>query len=191
MKRIVLTAVLSVLLIFVCMPSIASADWGFRFGDNGWSNDSTPVHYNFNKIIFNIPNVAENTGITWLGNGVSDFNLTGWTAAHQTNSNYVVATGPTAEILFWNVLFTGTAPPANFTLGYVLYNADNNLPAFGINMFISNGVPNFTQGIGWTPMDTTQLQTYGSQSSVPVPPAILLLGTGLVGIAALRKRIHR
>ena len=79
--------------------------------------------------------------------------------------------------------------PANFRLDYVLYT-DNGLPAFGINMFITNGQLNFTQDTGWKAMDTDQLRAY-SQSSVPVPSAILLLGTGLVGIAALRKRIRR
>jgi hypothetical protein len=102
-------------------------------------------------------------------------------------SNYIVATGPAVGIMFWDVLFTNSVP-SNFRLDYVLYT-DNGLPAFGINMLIPNGTPNFTENVGWTGMSEPQLQAY-SASSVPVPSAILLLGTGLVGIAALRKRIH-
>jgi hypothetical protein len=189
MKRILLTAVLGMLLTFAFMPPVASADWGFSFGDNGW-NPANTDHYNFSKIDFIIPNTPQNAGITWSGNGLSNFSQTGW-SAQKINQNYVVATGPAAGILFWNFLFTGTeTAPANFMLNYVLYNAEDGSPAFGINMFVENGQPNFSQGTGWTPMDSTQLQAY-SQSSVPVPSALLLLGTGLVGLAAVRKRIHR
>ena len=188
MKRIVLTVVLSVLLTFACMPSIASADWGFNLGDDG-VNPANLQHYNFSRIDVIIPNVPGNAGVTWSGNGVSNFSQGGW-IANRINSQYVTATGPAAGIMFWNVLFTGPeTPPANFRLDYVLYT-DNGLPAFGINMFITNGQLNFTQDTGWKAMDTDQLRAY-SQSSVPVPSAILLLGTGLVGIAALRKRIRR
>jgi hypothetical protein len=185
MKRMTLTVTFCMFLIFAFLPSIVSADWGFRFGDNGW-NPAGTEHHNFSKIDFIIPNIAENTGITWLGNGVSNFSQAGW-SIQRINSNYVVATGPAVGIMFWDVLFTNSVP-GNFRLDYVLYT-DNGLPAFGINMLIPNGTPNFTENVGWTGMSEPQLQAY-SASSVPVPSAILLLGTGLVGIAALRKRIH-
>jgi hypothetical protein len=185
MKIMMLVTALSMFLTFACMPPSASADWGFNFGDNGW-NPAGTTHYNFSKIDFIIPNIVENTGITWSGSGVSNFSQAGW-SVQRINPNYIVATGPAVGIMFWNVLFTNSTP-ANFRLDYVLY-ADNGLPAFGINMTVPNGMPNFTENVGWTGMSEPQLQAY-SASSVPVPSAVLLLGTGLVGIAALRKRIH-
>jgi hypothetical protein len=185
MKSMMLTVKLCMFLAFALIPSIASADWGFNFGDNGW-NPAGTMHYNFSKIDFIIPNIAENAGITWSGNGVSNFSQAGW-SAQRINSNYIVATGPAVGIMFWDVLFTNSSS-ANFKLDYVLYT-DSGLPAFGINMTIPNGTPNFTENVGWAGMSAPQLQTY-SASSVPVPSAILLLGTGLVGITALRKRIH-
>ena len=171
----------------LCLPSAASADWGFNFGDNGW-NPAGTSHYNFSKIDFLIPDVPENSGIYWSGNGVSNFSQANW-SAQKISPNYILATtmGPAVGIMFWNVLFTGAAP-ANFKLDYVVYTDDGS-PAFGINMSIPNEIPNFTENVGWTGMSETQLQTY-SASSVPVPPAILLLGTGLIGLVALRKRIH-
>jgi len=189
MKRILLTAALSVLMTFACMPSIVSADWSISFGDDG-GDPGHNSHYNFDRVDFFIPSV--NSGITWAGSGVSNFSLPGWTVPIQIPT-YVQATNTLtpASILFWTLSFTGSSAPSNFILDYVVYAA--NSPVYGITMSIPNGNINFNQAplgqSGWTTMSSSQLATY-SNSAVPVPSAILLFGTGLVGIAALRKRIH-
>jgi hypothetical protein len=113
MKRMTLTVTLCTFLTFAFIPSIASADWGFRFGDNGW-NPAGTAYYNFSKIDFIIPNGMENAGITWSGNGVSNFSQAGW-STQRINSNYIVAAGLAVGIMFWDVLFTNSAP-TNFRL---------------------------------------------------------------------------
>jgi hypothetical protein len=188
MKRIILTVVLSMFLTFAFMPSIVSADWGFRLGEDGY-NPAGP-HVNFSKIDFFIPDVAQNEGVAWSGSGVTNFSNTQW-SSDKINSTYVLATGPaitTGNLLFWDVLFTGTAP-ADFRLDYLVYNNGNG-PEYGISMLIKNGVPNFTS-TGWTALNVRDLPNYNRTSAaVPVPPSVFLLGAGLVGVVILRKRIH-
>jgi hypothetical protein len=190
MKRMILAAMLSIFLTVLFMPSFASADWSIRLGDDGW-NPAYTTHYNFDRIDFFIPSV--NSGITWAGSGASNFSLPNWTVS-MISPTHVQATNSLtpASILFWNLSFTGISAPNNFILDYVVYAA--NSPAYGITMSIPNGVPVFTQtaqgqGPGWSTMSSSQIQTYNN-SSVPVPPAILLFSTGLIGVAALRKRLY-
>ncbi len=71
------TAVLGFcLLLSVFAPPIASATWGFRMGDDGYTPAGVDV--NFRKIEFFIPDVPQNSGITWSGSGVSNFSNTQW-----------------------------------------------------------------------------------------------------------------
>jgi hypothetical protein len=174
------------LLLSVFAPTIVSAEWGFRMGDDGYSPAGVDV--NFRKIEFFIPDVPQNTGITWSGSGVTNFSNTQWNS-QKTNPTYVLTTGPAITgSLYWDVLFTGAAP-ADFRLDYLVYrNTSTTNPAYGVSMSIKNGVPNFTS-TGWTELDVRHLPSYNrTPAAVPVPPSVFLLGAGLIGVIVLRKR---
>jgi hypothetical protein len=181
------TATLGFCLFFSAfIPTIASAEWGFRIDDDGYTQDGIDV--NFRKIEFFISDVPQNAGITWSGSGVSNFSSTQWNS-QEVNPTYVLATGPAIKgSLYWDVLFTGTAP-ADFRLDYLVYrNTSTTNPAYGVSMSIKNGVPNFTSS-GWTALDVGHLPVYNrTPAAVPVPPSVFLLSAGLIGVIVLRKR---
>jgi hypothetical protein len=197
MKRMILTVALCMFLTIAFMPAAASADWGFRMGEDG--NTPTGGHVNFRKIEFFIPDVPQNAGVTWSGSGVSNFSSAyrpdpspSWNDNTQKiNPTYVLATGnPVRGTLFWDFLFTGQAP-TDFRLDYLVFrNINSTNPVYGISMMIRNGVPNFTSS-GWTTLNLSYLPNYNRTSAaVPVPPTVFLLGAGLIGVVVLRKRIH-
>lgn len=178
------------LLVIAClfMPNMARADWSIRFGDNGWNPEGT-FDYPFTRVEFYIPNVPENNGIYFSANGATDFSQTDW-SAQQIMPTYVSAVGlAVTDALYWTLNFTDPSNLQNFalTLDYLVY-ADNDA-VYGIRLFLNNGQLNLTPNTGWVVLNENQVKAY-SQSAVPVPSAILLLGTGLAGIVALRKRIH-
>jgi hypothetical protein len=188
MKRMMLTVALCMFLTFALMPAAASADWGFRMGEDG--NNPTGGHVNFRRIEFFIADVPQNAGVTWSGSGVNSFSNAQW-SSQKINPTYVLATGNAVRgTLFWDFLFTGQAP-TDFRLDYLVYNNTNGqVPTYGISMTINNGVPNFSSG-GWITLDRNNLPNYNrSMAAVPVPPSIFLLGAGLIGVVVLRKRIH-
>jgi hypothetical protein len=169
-------------------PTMVQADWSISFGDNGWNPEGT-LRYAFNKVEFFIPNVPENEGIYFTANGATNFSQTGWSVPMVTETHLSAGGPAVADTLYWTLNFTDPVNLQNFvlTLDYVIYA--NNDPAFGIRLFLNNGQLNLTPDTGWVALNASRVNSYG-QSPVPVPPAILLLGTGLVGVVALRKRIH-
>lgn len=190
-KNIVLATIALTFCFFlsVLAPAAARADWGFRMGDNGYIPGGSDV--GFSKIEFFIPDVSQNAGITWSGEGVGNFSNTQWNS-DRINPTYVLATGSRITgSLYWDFLFTGTVP-ADFRLDYLVYtNINSSNPAFGISMTIKNGIPDFTSG-GWTSLDIMNLSAYNRTSAaVPVPPAVFLLGAGLVGVVMLRKKVRK
>ena len=171
------------LLFSVIAPLTASADWGFNMGADGFNPKGRDNP--FNKIEIFIPDLPENAGITFSGGGVSDFSNPQWNA-NKINPGYIVATGPTITgSLFWDVLFTGTQP-LNFSFDYLVYDSRNNRVAYAVRMTIVNGV------ITSTYLDPKNLPNYDrTPAGVPIPPTVFLFGAGLIGMAVLRKRVHR
>jgi hypothetical protein len=167
-------------------PVIAHADWGFSMGDDGYKPGTTTHYDNIKKIEFFIPNVQQNAGITWSGQGVTNLSASGWTAT-KINPTYVLATGPSVGSLYWNLLFSGNAP-SEFRLDYLVYTGNKNKPVYAVSMTIVNGVPNFSQGSGWVALDPKHLPDY-NRNPVPLPPTVWLLGAGLVGAFVFRKKM--
>jgi hypothetical protein len=185
------------LISFILVPVNAYADWGFRFGDDGW-NPAGTTHYNFSKIEFFIPDLPENAGVTWSGNGVSNFSSTdssnpslSWnTGTTKVNPTYVLATGNTVNgTLYWDVLFTGDVPK-NFRLDYLVYTNDST-PAFALRLKIKDGQLSTNANSGWTPLILSSLSNYDrAPAAVPIPPTLFLMGAGLIGVIVLRKKVN-
>ena len=174
--------------VFLFAPAGARADWGFSMGEDGWNPGHTQHYDNITKIEFFIPSVAENAGITWSGQGVTNLSSSSWSAT-LVNSTYALATGTGVGSLFWNLVFSGTAP-SNFRLDYLVYTGDLSNPVYTISMYITNGVANFTQGTGWVALNPGEVPSY-DRNPVPLPPSALLLAVGLVGAFAFKRKMAR
>ena len=172
--------------VFFFIPAGASADWGFSMGDDCWNPGHTQHYDNMTKIEFFIPSVPENTGVTWSGEGVTNLSSSSWSAT-KMNPAYVLATGTGVGSLFWTLVFSGTAP-SEFRLDYLVYASDQSNPVYTISMNIASGVANFTQGTGWVALDPGEVPSY-DRNPVPLPPSAWLLGVGLVGAFAFRKKM--
>jgi hypothetical protein len=173
-------------IVLLLAPVGASADWGFSMGDDGWNPGHTQHYDNITKIEFFIPSVAQNAGITWSGEGVTNLSSSSWSAM-KVNPTYVLATGTGVGSLFWTLVFSGTAP-SDFRLDYLVYTSDSSNSVFAITMNIANGVANFTQGTGWVALGPGEVPGY-DRNPVPLPPSAWLLGVGLVGAFAFKKKI--
>jgi hypothetical protein len=176
------------LTVFLIAPAAVRADWGFSMGDDGWNPERTQHYDNITKIEFFIPSVAQNAGITWSGEGVTNLSSSNWSAT-PVNSTYVLATGTGVGSLFWNLVFSGTAP-SEFRLDYLVYASDLSNPVYTISMYITNGVANFTQGTGWVALNPGEVPSY-DRNPVPLPPSAWLLAAGLVGAFAFKRKMAR
>ena len=103
------------------------------------------------------------------------------------NANYVVATNTTAGISNFNWLFsfTGTSTDS-IHLAYLAYTSTGQVFGSYLN-FNYGGTSN------WSFPEIQNLNPLAynrtGASSVPIPPAALLFGTGLVGLVGLRKKL--
>jgi len=183
-KYLTVSTLVTFLLLFA--PVGVRADWGFSMGDDGWNPAYTQHYDNITKIEFFIPSVVQNAGVTWSGQGVTNLSSSGWTAT-TINSTYALATGSGVGSLLWSLLFSGTAP-SEFRLDYLVYTSDSSNPVYTISMNIVNGVANFTQGTGWVALESGDTPSY-NRNPVPLPPSVWLLGAGLVGAFAFRKKM--
>ncbi|HVN95773.1 MAG TPA: hypothetical protein VMT62_05055 [Syntrophorhabdaceae bacterium] len=115
--------------------------------------------------------------------GMSQFSKGSWTDK-MPNSNYSIATDSTAVSNFnWLVTFTG-GTSTSISLAALSYT--NKGTVYGTYM-------NYTSSTGWTFTTIQNLNINDPRfnrtpASVPIPPAALLFGPGLLGLVRLRKR---
>ena len=131
------------------------------------------------------------SGGTWTGAGLT-IALTDWAAA-LINPTYARATGPT-----FNSSLLGSF---SFTT-YATDRSGTDPVVFDWILSYGSTIVGFDRltwtpaaGGGWTltesPIPTVQFTELSSQenrSPVPLPPTLLLLGSGLVGLVLLRRR---
>ena len=179
--QLVMTLALGVLL---CMPGIANANW--TSVDQGWydnypftNNPAVPV----NELDFYI---TSGTAVFDPSTPLASFGspgFSGWTVT-SFSPTYMVVTNPSAPTsATWEYIFFGSTPVANYTLvWYGYYNGQFQMEEIDT---VTNGqVLGLSEG-GYYYYNYTPPPDPGP---TPPPPSVLLLGSGILGLAILRWR---
>jgi hypothetical protein len=176
MKRTKLLAVVALALV-ICLPGMAGAvttvgdgviigSWAQTFNESGLPGVG---------IFTKLETFMLTSGIDFEAPGFNGFSSAGWTTS-MPNSDYVVAVKPAGDTnLNWNILFT-SAQSTPLAFDFLAWNGTTVLER-------AHAVWN---GGGWafTPLSAAS----GDYNRVPVPPSVLLMGTGILGLAGLAWR---
>ena len=106
-------------------------------------------------------------GTDFVVPGIYDFTAAGWTGTLQ-NSKYITASGPALADMNFKLNFSNTNP---FDFYFYAFNGATN---------VENTIAHWENG--WSFKGGAPLP------AVPIPAAIWLLGTGLVGLFGVRRR---
>lgn len=146
-----------------CFVTPAAANWSYATGDDGYWQGT---HYNYTKIVFNITNADKSY---FTAAPVSNFSVSGWSST-QNYPTQATATGTAVTgSMTWRLNFTKTKP-STFSYNYYLYTGNTIVASY--NMTLASGT--------WT------------RTAIPasLPNTVLLLGSGLLGIIAIRRKLQ-
>jgi hypothetical protein len=176
MKTLVKLFILLSLGAVICLPGMASADYVQNWVENGLYK-GTYQTWNKAEAFLLSPG-------TWIGTGLTINSGSGWTAT-LINPSYALATGDLFDSSTrGNFYFTTSATDltAPFSFDWVL---SNNSVVVGVQRSI------YTPGGGWSYTDFTAHPPLEDRSAVPLPPTLLLLCTGLLGLIGLQRKPRR
>ena len=172
-KSLVNLVVMVALAATICLPGMAQADYVQGWVENGIYAGVVQT-WDKEEIFLISPG-------NWTGTGLSAFSGTGW-SAHLVNSRYALATG------------TLYNPTVSGNFHYTTSSTDITNP-YTWDMFLWNGNTIvgvqrsiYTPGGGWSYADLSANPPSENRSPIPLPPTLLLLGSGLVGLGLLRRR---
>jgi hypothetical protein len=182
MKNLIKSLIVMALAAKLCMPGVA---WAYLTGgtwiETGAENGSAP----FTKI-----EVFADASTTLTDVVLYDLSATGWTNT-LVNPQYSVAQGPYTG----SVTFTWQFPDPGDQYREIEYlvwngttlNSQQHLAFNQSGWFVPNGTGSwgYYQGDGDQDFYKNPLP---SSSPVPLPPTVLLLATGLLGLLGLRRR---
>jgi hypothetical protein len=182
MKSLIKSLIVMALAAKLCLPGVA---WAYQTGGTWMETGAETGSAPFTKI-----EVFTDASTTLTDVVLYDFNAPGWTNT-LVNPHYSVAQGPYTGA----VTFTWQFPDPGDQyreIEYLVWNG-TTLNSQQHLVFNQSGwyVPNGTGSWGYYSGDGDHdfyTNTLPSSSPVPVPPSLLLLGTGLLGLIGLCRR---
>lgn len=170
-----------ILFVFFC-ANTSFADFSHVFSEDGIYNDT---QYNIIKVEFFDLGGNKNYAIP----GASDFSAGIWTV-QMPSANYVVATDSTpggTSSFDWTLWFTGSEKNAKLDLAYLAFTDTGEI--YGTYIKLNKGTWTYPVISPFDPNDPRFVALRGGTVPVvPIPPSASLLGGGLIGLAALRRK---
>jgi hypothetical protein len=176
-KTLVKCLVVLALAATISLPGVASADYTYTqtWYENGLYG--TPA---LNKTFDMVEAILVTPGATWVGTGLSSISAPNWTLA-LVNPQTAQASAPIPGSPYdvsqsGNFLFTTTATAptdTGVTFEWLLFNGST---------FVGGELITFSSGGVWSASELTH---------APIPPSLLLLGIGLLGLIGLRRKSRR
>jgi hypothetical protein len=159
----------------ICLPGMAAADYVQSWVENGIYQGTLQTWDTAEAFLLS-PG-------TWTGTGLTITSPTGWTAT-LINPTYALATGPAYS---GNFYFTTSATDLTgpFSFDWVLSNG-GTIANGGTIVGVQSSI--YTPGGGWAYTELTKNPPSENRAHAPLPPTLLLLGSGLVGLGLLRRR---
>jgi len=177
----------------ICLPGMASADWTLL------GSYSTVDNYAYGPLGTTGPAIQEidyyiagPVGLNFYGAGVIDTTygpgFATWSVTTTTPYTVVATNTSPITTASWDYDFTGTGPPQNWELIWDAYSSSTSTPG----TFVTGEIVQVIDGVLQAgPTGEGVYFTSGPiipPTPTPVPPSVLLLGSGLFGLGLLGRR---